>query len=84
MPTSDQDTEITLGTGKMLLLFFGLVLVCAFFFAIGFSFGKKAAQRRASTEPLGSCTALGSAHVRKRTGTIANAKGRGKDERSCT
>lgn len=25
----------------MLLLFFGLVLICAFFFAIGFSFGKK-------------------------------------------
>ena len=39
--TSDQDTEITLGTGRMLLLFFGLVLICAFFFAIGFSFGKK-------------------------------------------
>jgi DedD protein len=41
MPTSEQDTEITLGTGRMLLLFFGLVLICAFFFAIGFSFGKK-------------------------------------------
>lgn len=41
MPTSEQDTEITLGTGKMLALFFGLVLICAFFFAIGFSFGKK-------------------------------------------
>jgi cell division septation protein DedD len=39
--TSDQDTEITLGTGRMLLLFFGLVLVCAFFFSIGFAFGKK-------------------------------------------
>ena len=41
MPTTEQDTEITLGTGKMLALFFGLVLICAFFFAIGFSFGKK-------------------------------------------
>jgi DedD protein len=41
MPTSEQDTEITLGTGRMLALFFGLVLICAFFFAIGFSFGKK-------------------------------------------
>ncbi len=41
MATSDQDTEITLGTGRMFLLFFGLVLICAFFFAIGFSFGKK-------------------------------------------
>jgi DedD protein len=43
MPTLEQDTEITLGTGRMLVLFFGLVLVCAFFFAIGFSFGRKSA-----------------------------------------
>ena len=41
MPTAHQDTEITLGTGRMLALFFGLVLVCAFFFAIGFSLGRK-------------------------------------------
>jgi DedD protein len=41
MPTAPPDTEITLGTGRMLLLFFGLVLVCAFFFSIGFSLGKK-------------------------------------------
>jgi|SRR5581483_1966188 len=34
------DTEITLGTGKMLLLFFGLVALCAVFFAMGFSMGK--------------------------------------------
>jgi len=34
------DTEITLGTGKMLLLFFGLVALCAVFFGMGFSFGK--------------------------------------------
>jgi DedD protein len=43
MPTSDQDTEITLGMGRMLVLFFGLVLVCGFFFAVGFSFGRKTA-----------------------------------------
>jgi cell division septation protein DedD len=43
METVEQDTEITLGTGRMLALFFGLVLVCAVFFAIGFSLGKKAA-----------------------------------------
>ncbi len=36
-----QDTEITLGTGKMLALFFGLVVLCAVFFALGFSFGRK-------------------------------------------
>jgi DedD protein len=42
-PTSEQDTEITLGTGRMLALFFGLVLLCAVFFAVGFSLGKKTA-----------------------------------------
>lgn len=39
--TAQQDTEITLGTGRMLAIFFGFVLVCAFFFAIGFSLGRK-------------------------------------------
>jgi DedD protein len=36
----NEDTEITLGTGKMLALFFGLVALCAVFFGIGFSLGK--------------------------------------------
>jgi cell division septation protein DedD len=39
--TSSQDTEITLGTGKLLVLFFGLVGVCALFFALGYSLGRK-------------------------------------------
>jgi DedD protein len=38
---SSQDTEITLGTGKLLLLFFGLVGICAVFFALGYSLGRK-------------------------------------------
>jgi cell division septation protein DedD len=38
---SSQDTEITLGTGKLLALFFGLVGVCALFFALGYSLGRK-------------------------------------------
>lgn len=41
MSTTEQDTEITLGTGRMLAIFFSFVLVCAFFFAIGFSLGRK-------------------------------------------
>lgn len=41
--SAQQDTEITLGTGRMLAIFFGFVLVCAFFFAIGFSLGRKTA-----------------------------------------
>ena len=34
------DTEITLGTGKMLVLFFGLVALCGLFFGLGFSLGR--------------------------------------------
>ena len=37
-----QDTEITLGTGKMLFLFFGLVALCSAFFALGFKLGRGA------------------------------------------
>jgi cell division septation protein DedD len=36
-----QDTEITLGTAKLLSLFFGLVIVCAVFFALGYTLGRK-------------------------------------------
>ena len=39
-----EDTEITLGTGKMLALFFGLVALCAVFFGMGFSLGKNSAK----------------------------------------
>ena len=38
---SSQDTEITLGTGKLLFLFFSLVGVCALFFGLGYSLGRK-------------------------------------------
>jgi DedD protein len=38
---STQDTEITLGTTKLLGLFFGLVMVCAVFFALGYTLGRK-------------------------------------------
>jgi DedD protein len=38
---ASQDTEITLGTGKLLLLFFSLVGICALFFALGYTLGRK-------------------------------------------
>ncbi len=38
---ASEDTEITLGTGKLLVLFFGLVIVCALFFGLGYSLGRK-------------------------------------------
>jgi DedD protein len=59
----EQDREITLGLGRMLALFFGLVLVCAVFFAIGFSLGKKTATV-GSANPTSNSNATPSAPVR--------------------
>ena len=48
---SSQDTEITLGTGKLLVLFFGLVAICAVFFGLGYTLGRKSEPGLASTAP---------------------------------
>lgn len=39
---AEQDTEITLGTGRLLGLFFGLVALCGVFFGVGYSLGRNA------------------------------------------
>jgi len=39
---ADQDTEITVGSGKILGLFFGLVIICGLFFGAGYTVGKNA------------------------------------------
>ncbi len=62
--SSSEDTEITLGTGKMLGLFFGLVILCAVFFGMGYTMGKSAVKSSpellpspgtsSSTHPAGS------------------------------
>ncbi len=41
---ADEDTEITLGTGKMLVLFFGLVVLCGLFFGTGYMIGHNSAR----------------------------------------
>jgi DedD protein len=46
-----EDTEITLGTGKMLALFFGLVILCATFFGLGYSIGHGSAKSSAELLP---------------------------------
>src|SRR5215469_15541349 len=48
---SSEDTEITLGTGKLLVLFFGLVGVCALFFGLGYSLGRKSEVSLAANVP---------------------------------
>jgi cell division septation protein DedD len=49
---SSQDTEITLGTAKLLGLFFGLVMVCAVFFALGYTLGRKSDAGLGSLSPM--------------------------------
>ena len=49
---TSQDTEITLGTGKMLALFFGLVALCAVFFGIGFSLGRSSVRIASAGSPV--------------------------------
>lgn len=56
---SSQDTEITLGTGKMLALFFGLVILCAIFFSLGFSFGRNSAKPLAALDAGGTTSVSG-------------------------
>jgi DedD protein len=47
---ASQDTEITLGMGKLLGLFFGLVALCAVFLGIGYWFGKSSAKAGTPTD----------------------------------
>jgi DedD protein len=49
---SSQDTEITLGTAKLLGLFFGLVVICAVFFALGYALGRKSDPSQMATTTL--------------------------------
>jgi DedD protein len=49
---SSEDTEITLGTAKLLGLFFGLVVVCAVFFAFGYTLGRKSDAGLAVMNPM--------------------------------
>lgn len=59
---TSQDTEITLGTGKMLALFFGLVALCAVFFGVGFSLGRSSV--RIATPDLQATTSATGASLR--------------------
>jgi len=59
---SDQlhDTEITLSTGKLLIIFFSLSIICAVFFTLGYMLGKSTSSG-ARTEIVGSIPSSGTA-----------------------
>jgi DedD protein len=58
---SSQDTEITLGTAKLLGIFFGLVMICAVFFALGYALGRKSETSLTSAATLGGLPASNAA-----------------------
>jgi DedD protein len=67
---SSEDTEITLGTGKLLFLFFALVGVCALFFALGYSLGRRSEPSLAANAPA---TPQVSSNTGKASGVSTNA-----------
>lgn len=49
---SSQDTEITLGVGKLLGLFFLLAAICGVFFSIGYSLGRSSGREQAANDQV--------------------------------
>jgi DedD protein len=56
-----QDTEITLGTGKLLGIFFILAVICAAFFSMGYLFGRNSSTASGSTTIVSTVPAAGGA-----------------------
>jgi DedD protein len=53
----EKDTEIVLGTGKLLAIFFGLVVLCGTFFGLGYSVGHSASPMAIQTGQSGKTSA---------------------------
>jgi cell division septation protein DedD len=50
MAAEGNDTEITLGVGKLLVLFFTLVILCGISLAVGYSLGRNSAKQAAAVQ----------------------------------
>jgi DedD protein len=71
-----EDSDITIGPGKLLGLFFMLVAICGVFFAIGYSLGKTSAREQAMNDktPLSaslSAPVVGDASAAKPSAVVA-------------
>jgi DedD protein len=80
MADQGQDTEIMLGAGKILGLFFGLVILCAIFFGAGYTVGKNAAltAQQAAAQPSTPGT-IAAGETKPSPATIAQQTGRTPD-----
>jgi cell division septation protein DedD len=63
-----QETEITLGTGKLLGIFFGLVIICAGFFTMGYLVGRGSAPAAGGTTIVSTVPTTGGNSANKPSG----------------
>jgi cell division septation protein DedD len=75
-----EESDITLGPGKLLGLFFTLVAICGVFFAIGYSLGKTAAREQAlkdmpAASPSKSAPVVGDANAAKPSAVVSSKNG---------
>lgn len=68
-----QDVEISLGTGRLLLLFFGIVVICAIFFGVGFTLGKNSATTMLTVAEAGTALVPASGTAKPKPGMPASA-----------
>ncbi|MFP5229606.1 MAG: SPOR domain-containing protein [Acidobacteriota bacterium] len=59
------DTEIALGTRSLVAIFFGLVLICALFFGLGYSVGRAGGSRDVAQASPGSASTAPNSHLAK-------------------
>ena len=59
-----QDVEISLGTGRLLGLFFAIVVVCGVFFGLGYSLGRSVAPAAVTADNVPSASATAAARPR--------------------
>lgn len=80
---ADQDTEITLGTGRLLGLFFGLVALCGVFFGVGFSLGRSSTRMVEPVTVAGLPPAATTSGAKPSAAHAADAKPNCADPKGC-
>lgn len=70
---SGKDTEIVLGTGKLLGIFFGLVAICGTFFGLGYSVGRSSSPMALQSGPTTLASSSGAKPAAGVTVTVAPA-----------
>jgi len=78
----DEERDITIGPGKLLGLFFMLVVICGVFFAIGYSLGKTSAREQALNDKAPLSAAISAPIVGDPSAPKPSAASQGKAETS--